>query len=74
MNILLFGILADVTGKSSMELNAVDTDSLRKELLNRFPALNQYRFQVAVNKKLIKSNMMLSDHHEIALLPPFAGG
>lgn len=74
MNVLLFGALADVTGKSEIEIKAIDTDSLKKDLLTQFPLLNQYRFQLAVNKEKIKNNVVLSETDEVALLPPFAGG
>ena len=74
MNVLLFGVLADVTGKTEVEIKAIDTDSLKKDLLTQFPLLNQYRFQLAVNKEKIKNNVSLSEADEVALLPPFAGG
>ena len=74
MNVLLFGVLADVTGKSEVEIKAMDTDSLKKDLLIQFPMLNQYRFQLAVNKEKIRNNVALSEADEVALLPPFAGG
>ena len=74
MNVLLFGVLADVTGTSEMNMKAMDTDSLKKELLSRFPMLSQYRFQFAVNKEQIRNNVSLSEADEVALLPPFAGG
>jgi molybdopterin synthase sulfur carrier subunit len=45
-----------------------------QHLLDKFPSLSNYRFQVAVNKERIKGNVLLSDNDEIALLPPFAGG
>jgi len=74
MNVLLFGLLADVTGDSAIEMEATDTDTLKKNLLNKYPALNNYRFQLAVNRKKIENNILLHGDDEIALLPPFSGG
>lgn len=74
MKILLFGVLADVIGKSSMEIDAYDIESLNKNLLIQFPELKKYQFQFAVNKVKVEKNRPLNSSDEIALLPPFAGG
>jgi len=74
MKILFFGVLADVTGKTGIEMEADDLDSLKKNLSFEFPELNQYRFQWAVNKEKVEKNTLLNSNDEIALLPPFAGG
>ena len=74
MKVLFFGVLADVTGNSAIEMEASDLDTLKKNLSAKFPMLNQYRFQWAVNKEKAEKNMMLNSNDEIALLPPFAGG
>jgi molybdopterin converting factor small subunit len=74
MKILFFGVLADVTGKSMIEMEADDLDSLKRNLSVKFPELNQYRFQWAVNREKVEKNKWLNSSDEIALLPPFAGG
>ena len=75
MKILLFGILADATGTSVIEVKqASDIETLRKKLISDFPLLNDYSFQIAVNKEKIERNISLKEDDEIALLPAFAGG
>ena len=74
MNVLLFGVLAEVVGKPILKIQATDLDSLNKNLLIDFPKLKNYKFQVAVNKQKVEKNILLKDDDEIALLPPFAGG
>ena len=74
MNVLLFGVLTDVAGKSKLEIKAADVDSLKEILLNQFPDLNKYKFQFAVNKEIVEQNIPLNEGDEIALLPPYAGG
>jgi molybdopterin converting factor small subunit len=74
MNILLFGVLADVAGKRSIDMKADDMNSLKGNLLNLYPDLANYKFQFAVNREKIEGNILLNDSDEIALLPPFAGG
>lgn len=74
MNVLLFGVLADITGRSTIEMEAKDIDSLKVILSTQYPALIQHRFQFAVNREIIKNNIALKYGDEVALLPPFAGG
>ncbi len=74
MNVLLFGVLTDVTGKSKLDVKANDIDSLKEILLKQFPDLNKYKFQFAVNKEKVEQNLFLNENDEVALLPPFAGG
>lgn len=74
MNVLLFGVLTDVIGKSKINIEAKDIDSLKNKLFREFPDLNKYKFQFAVNKEKVDTNVLLNDTDEIALLPPYAGG
>jgi sulfur-carrier protein len=74
MNVLFFGVLAEVAGKSKLEMEAHDVDSLKELLLRDIPGLANYKFQFAVNKEKIENNIPLRDADEIALLPPYSGG
>lgn len=75
INVLLFGSLAEATGKSQLEINNVlDTETLRSKLLREFPKLEKYKFVIAVCKHVVKSNTVLHEGDTVALLPPFAGG
>ena len=75
MNIVLFGQLTDITGSESIRLTGIaDTDSLVKELNGRYPAIKAAKYIIAVDKKIISANTILTDNSAIALLPPFSGG
>jgi molybdopterin synthase sulfur carrier subunit len=74
MDVLLFGVLTDVVGKQKLELKANDIDSLKKILMEKFPALQKYKFQFAVNREKTEENILLNEEDVVALLPPFAGG
>ena len=75
MKVLLFGVLADAVGKSVIETEAApDIENLRAKLKTEFPLLNDYSFQIAVNKEKATNNISLNNDDEIALLPPYAGG
>ena len=74
-HLLLFGILADVCGQSTLDIECEpNTDALRQELLDRIPLLQTYSFAIAVDKKIISQKTVLQADAEIALLPPFSGG
>jgi len=75
MKILLFGELTDITKNSSIEIETVnDIDELNKSIHQKFPSIQNHKYQIAVNSSLITKNISLSEADEIALLPPFAGG
>ena len=75
INLLSFGQIADITGKSAWKMVGVkDTNELIKNLEEQFPALSTVRYSIAVNKKLIQENTVFNEKDTIALLPPFSGG
>ncbi|MEI6594485.1 MAG: MoaD/ThiS family protein [Bacteroidota bacterium] len=75
MKILLFGELTDITKSSSIEIETVnDVDELKNIVHQKFPSLQNHKYQIAVNSVLLTKNISLNETDEIALLPPFAGG
>ena len=74
IQIISFGQIAEVTGKDKFSLEASDTDGLQMALNQKYPALNNKKYAIAVNKQLITANAPLTQNAEVALLPPFSGG
>ena len=75
INLLAFGQIAEITGKSAWKISGVkDTNSLINNLEEEFPALVKMKYSIAVNKKVIQENAIINDKDTIALLPPFSGG
>jgi sulfur-carrier protein len=75
MEIILFGQLADIVGKTKLEIEKfADTDGLKGSLVERFPGLSEIKFMIAVNKQMVQSNTLLKGDETIALMPPFSGG
>ncbi|MBV6479181.1 MAG: hypothetical protein HGGPFJEG_01942 [Ignavibacteria bacterium] len=75
INILAFGQVAEITGKTNWSVPYVkDTGELRVLLEKSYPRLQSIEFAIAVNKKLISDNSELNDKDVVALLPPFSGG
>lgn len=78
LKILFFGVATDITAMESIDLvtESHTLTELMKELFNKYPALQNTSFQIALNQEFtnINQNISLKDDDVIALLPPFAGG
>ena len=74
VKIILFGKLADIAGNSVSVGNVPDTDSLVNILHKDYPALNNTKYVIAVDKQVINGNTALNKNSKVALLPPFSGG
>ncbi len=75
MELLYFGQLTDITGCASQQLSQVtDTDTLRTLLFEQYPRLQQLKFMIAINNKLVSGNEPIPAAARIALMPPFSGG
>jgi molybdopterin converting factor small subunit len=75
INLLVFGQIADITGKTMWKIAGVqNTDDLLQKLITDFPALKPLSYSVAVNKVIIRENTLLANEDTVAILPPFSGG
>jgi len=73
INIIAFGQIAEITGKRPAA-EATDTAMLKAALLEKFPALGQKKYAIAVNKKVVTGTVQLNENDEVALMPPYSGG
>ena len=78
ITIKYFGQIADIIHKSeeqfALDVTVNSLHSLQKKLEVIYPELRHATYTLAVNQSITKADLSLSDHDEIALLPPFAGG
>jgi sulfur-carrier protein len=77
LSILYFGMLAEATGHPAETWEVTEPLSvgqLREQLAQKYPALRDRKFQVAVNQQIAETSTPISTNAEVALLPPFAGG
>ena len=75
IEVLFFGVLADVARKERLTIDgAVDLDNLKRKITAEIPEFDDYKYQVSVNKTIIRENIKLNNGDEVAFLPPFAGG
>ena len=75
INIMVFGQLEDITGASVLSIsNVTDTDLLLKNLYTQYPLLQQKKFLIAVDQRIITEKTEIGEQTKVALLPPFSGG
>ena len=74
INIIIFGQLCDLLGENLVLENIADTDSLTAILNEKYPGLADSKYMMAVNKKLVTGNTLLTNKSIVALMPPFSGG
>jgi len=79
IRVLYFGILRDIAACDSEEVELQDGATVADLLANRrarYVRLQQFdnSLAVAVNEEYARATSTLSDHDEVALLPPVSGG
>ena len=74
INIIIFGQLCDLLGENLILDDIADTDGLTTVLTQKYPGLSDSKYMIAVNKKLVTGNTLLTNNSTVALLPPFSGG
>jgi len=75
INLIIFGRLTEITGKSTMTLSGIpDTNALVEQMHAKFPLLAVNKYVLAVDKKIISGNTILKENSTVALMPPFSGG
>jgi sulfur-carrier protein len=75
VQVIVFGQLTDILGNSPINVEGVgDTSELVAQLNQRYPALTNAPYIIAVDKQIVNGNTALAGNNTVALLPPFAGG
>ncbi|MGH1339766.1 MAG: MoaD/ThiS family protein [Aureispira sp.] len=77
LNINYFGLIAEATecNQETMQVPVPCTVAiLTQQLYQQYPILQEKSFRIAVNRRLVVENEVLTASDEVALLPPFAGG
>jgi molybdopterin synthase sulfur carrier subunit len=77
INILYFGMLAEITGQATetwLGKETMTVGELKEQLWAKYPEIQAKKFKVAVNQQIGSDSAIISLDSEVALLPPFAGG
>jgi molybdopterin converting factor small subunit len=77
IQVMYYGMLAEITGQAN-EVWIADKNltvgDFRNQILERYPAMREKKFKIAVDQKIANDYVSIDHASEIALLPPFAGG
>ena len=78
LEVLFFGITADIAKEKSIQLEieeGVSVEKLRILLQVKYPNLSNYKnFSVAVNMEYASDDVVLKIGDSVALIPPVSGG
>jgi sulfur-carrier protein len=75
ISVLTFGNLSEITGTQRLTIDKVSTtNELKKYLQHHYPKINDVKYAIAVNKKIVDGDTALDPGAEVAILPPFSGG
>jgi molybdopterin synthase sulfur carrier subunit len=73
-----FGLITDITRQQkelfSLEKETVSVYFLQSKIEEKYPAITEINFTIAVNQSVVTNDTVLKENDCIALLPPFAGG
>jgi molybdopterin synthase sulfur carrier subunit len=75
VNVLFFGILAEVTKTGNKVYRNIKSITVLKLMItDDFPEIAHYKFRISVNRELVLDDVELKNGDEVAFLPPFTGG
>lgn len=70
-----FGMLAEkLPAKEFYFPVYADTENLIIKLEQEYPQLQETKYSLAVDKRVVQGKQALNGNEEIVLLPPFSGG
>ncbi|MBJ2174308.1 MoaD/ThiS family protein [Aureibaculum sp. A20] len=78
IKLLLFGIVKDIVGKNTTELEIIPNTTItdfKSILIEQYPKLVPYKnFSVAVNENYVDDTYLIKANDVIAIIPPVSGG
>ena len=78
IQVLLFGITADLLATSSLEIELESNSTIQRfkeNLLNTYPQLeNINSYAIAVNEEYASNETVLKENDVVAIIPPVSGG
>lgn len=75
IEIISFGQITEFINNQKIEVYGIaDTNSFKQYLEDRFPALKDIKYKLALNKNIVQQNTEITNQATIAIMPPFSGG
>ncbi len=77
MKVLYFAEIKDILQKAQEDIvleQALTVQQFEDLLFERYPQINNKKFQVAVNEEFVQESSVITDQDVVALIPPVSGG
>lgn len=78
IDIIVFGVAKDIVGGANTALEVtpgISVAELRAMLEEHYPKLKQLStYMIALNNEYAKGDEIITEHDEIAIIPPVSGG
>ncbi|CCE59923.1 TPA: molybdopterin converting factor subunit 1 [Staphylococcus argenteus] len=77
MKVLYFAEIKEILKKGQEDIvleKAVTVQQFESFLFERYPQINNKKFQVAVNEEFVQKSDFINPNDTVALIPPVSGG
>ncbi len=77
MKVLYFAEIKDILQKAQEDIvleQALTVQQFEDLLFERYPQINNKKFQVAVNEEFVQKSDSIQPNDTVALIPPVSGG
>ena len=75
IQIISFGKISEFIRNQKIEVSDTsNTDELKGYLERSFPMLQNVKYNLALNNKIVQENLPVADRDKVAIMPPFSGG
>lgn len=78
IQLLCFGIVSDLIGGPSIEIEAPENTSIenfKKIVVKQFPKITSVSsYAIAVNEEYTNDSLVLKENDVVAIIPPVSGG
>lgn len=77
MKVLYFAEIKEILKKAQEDIvleKAVTVQQFESFLFERYPQINNKKFQVAVNEEIVQKSDFINPNDTVALIPPVSGG
>ncbi len=79
IRVKFFALTRDIVGSNQQTYTLFEnatTNDLLEQLIKQYPKLSEWKpfIRIAVNQEYVMQEIILSEHDEVALIPPVSGG
>ena len=77
LEVRYFGLVKERTSIDKEAFNVDPSETVTGLIMilrQKYPSISGINYQVALNNKLVESEVVIPEGSEVSLMPPFAGG